>query len=120
MKTPKQLIIALAPTCLVAGVLMVMGSATTVKAQALNPQVSVRPLTPQEAKSVPGAQTASGLNTIAIGNPAYLDALVNVSFANSNLTSVTWELTAKPAGSTAVLTDSPLGATVPPYKIADR
>jgi len=121
MKTQRQQIITLAPTCLVAGLLMVMGSATTAKAQALNPQISVRPLTPQEAKAVPGAQTASGLNTIAIGNPAYLDALVNISFPNSNIVSVIWTNTVKPVGSVAaVLTNSPLGDSVPPYKIADR
>jgi len=97
-----------------------MGSATSVRAQALNPQVAVRPLTPQEAKALPGVQTASGLNTIAIGQPAYLDALVNISFANSNLTSVVWELITKPVGSAAALANSPLPATVPPYKIADR
>jgi hypothetical protein len=121
MKTPKQLIKALTPTCLVAGVLMVTGSATTANAQALNPQISLRPLTPQEAKSLPGVQTASGLNTIAIGNAAYLDALVNISFPASNILSVVWTNTVKPVGSVAaVLTNSPLGESVPPYKITDR
>jgi len=122
MKTPNQRIIALAPTRLVAGVLMVVGSATTANAQALNPQISVRPVTPQELKdySLTGVQTASGLTGVAIGNPAYLDALVNISFPNANITSVTWELAGKPFSSAAALTNSPLGANVPPYKMADR
>lgn len=101
---------------------MVAGSATHLNAQALQPQISVRPLTPQEVKdySLTGVQTASGLDTVAIGQPAYLDALVNLSFPDANIVSVNWSLTSKPIGSTAALANSPLGANVPTYKMADR
>ncbi len=91
-------------------------------APALQGQLTVRPLTPQEVKdySLTGAQTTSGLNTIAIGQPAYLDALVNNAVPSSDNVTVTWSLTTKPAGSGAVLTNSPLGTNVPTYKMADR
>ncbi|MCU0782988.1 MAG: hypothetical protein MUF81_02870 [Verrucomicrobia bacterium] len=110
------------PGCLVAGVLMAAGSATSASAQALSPQISVRSLTSQEVKdyALTNVQTASGLNTVAIGQPAYLDALVNISFSSANITSVTWTVTAKPPGSAAVPANSPLGVNVPTYKVADR
>ena len=67
-----------------------------------------------------GTQTASGLNTVAIGQPAYLDALINKAVPDSDNVNVTWTLTAAPVGSAAVLTNSPFGTNVPPYKMADR
>lgn len=95
--------------------------ATHAQSVALQGQLMVRPLTPQEVKdySLTGTQTASGLNTVAIGQPAYIDALINRNVPSSNTVEVTWSLTA-PAGSAAVLTNSPFGSNVPPYKMADR
>ena len=70
-------------TCLMAVVLMTVVAAITASAAApaLNGQLGLRPLTPQEIKtySLTGAQSASGLSTVAIGQPAYFDALVNRS-----------------------------------------
>lgn len=88
----------------------------------LNGEVTLRPLTPQEIKdySLAGKQGASGLSTIGVGQPAYLDAMVNSDIAPSNILSVTWELTGKPAGSSAIVTNSPLGNNVPLYKGTDR
>ena len=109
------------PLCLLALGLW-SGVSSTAQAQALQPQLVLRPLSPQEIKDygLTGAQTASGLNTVAIGQPAYLDALVNRTVQDSNIVSVTWLLTNKPPGSLAVLTNSPLGTNVPTYKPADR
>jgi hypothetical protein len=107
---------------LLIALLVAAGIAGRAQAAALQGQLQVRPLTPQEVKDylLTGTQTASGLNTIAIGQPAYLDALVNLAVPNSDNVTVTWVLTNKPVGSVAALTSSPLGTNVPPYKIADR
>jgi len=98
------------------------GLATHATAAALTGQLTLRPLTPQETKdySLTGVQTASGLTTVAIGQPAYLDALINVAVPGTDIPVVTWTLTNAPVGSVAVLTNSPLGTNVPPYKISDR
>lgn len=95
---------------------------TQIHAAALQGQLQVRPLTPQETTDflLPGVQTASGLNTIAIGQPAYLDVIINNAVPGSDNVTVTWSLTNTPVGSLAALTNSPLGTNVPPYKIADR
>ncbi|HYG21882.1 MAG TPA: multiheme c-type cytochrome [Verrucomicrobiae bacterium] len=96
--------------------------AATAPAAGLNGQLQLRPLTPQEIKdhALTGRQTASGLNTIGIGQPAYLDAVVNSSVAPASITSVTWNLSNKPIGSAAAITSSPLSTNVPVYKPADR
>lgn len=104
--------------------LISVGVATTVQAAgpALRGQVTLRPLTPQEISdySLTSVQGASGLSTVGVGQPAYLEALVNAAVTNSDITNITWVLTVKPAGSAAVLTASPLGTNVPTYKMADR
>ncbi len=110
--------------CFMAIILMALCAVTTARAAApaLQGFVMLRPLTPQEAKdpSLTGVQTASGLSSVAIGQPAYLDALVNINIADSNITSVVWSLTSKPAGSTAALTNSPLGSNIPTYNPSDK
>ena len=110
-------------TRLAALALLVAGAASTAQgaAPALQGQLTLRPLTPQDIKdySLTGAQGASGLATIGIGQPAYLDVLVNNAVTNSDITNVTWTLTAA-AGSTTTLQASPLGTNVPPFKMADR
>lgn len=110
------------PLCLLALWLGAGVLTTTARAQALQGQLVMRPLTPQEVKDygLTGTQSASGLSTVAIGQPAYLDVQINNAVPNANITSVTWVLTNKPPGSLAVLTNSPLGTNVPPYKMADR
>jgi len=112
-----------ATTCLMAVALMAVAAATTGgAAPALNGLVTLRPLTPQDIKdySLTGLQGASGLNAVGVGQPAYLEALVNIAIAPSNITSVTWVLTNKPIGSTATLASSPLGPNVPLFNMADR
>ncbi|MBC8096390.1 MAG: hypothetical protein H7Y43_11300 [Akkermansiaceae bacterium] len=114
-----------AHACLAAFALMAgAGSAlaATAPATGMNGQIQLRPLSPQEIKdySLTGRQRASGMNTVGVGQPAYLDAVVNLTIAPSNIVSVTWALTNKPIGSTAVIAASPLGTNVPVYKPADR
>jgi len=103
---------------------LMMGSATKLMgaAPALNGKVTLRQLTPTEIKTyaLTNAQGATGLNAIGVGQPAYLDALVNAAIAPSNIVSVTWTLTGKPPGSAAALVASPLDTNVPPGNIADR
>jgi len=114
--------IARAVVCLAVLALLAASFATRANAAALNAQLVVRPLSPQEVKdySLTNVQTASGLNTVAIGQPAYLDALINIAVTNTDIPTVTWTLTNRPIGSVAVLTNSPLGTNVPTYKPADR
>jgi mono/diheme cytochrome c family protein len=106
-----------------AAVLMAMAVPNTANAAtALQGSIALRPLTPQDKKdySLPNAQGASGLNTIGLGQPAYLEALVNKAIPAGGVTNVTWTLTKAPLGSTARLSESSLGTNVPTYKMADR
>jgi hypothetical protein len=88
----------------------------------LQAAIALRPLTPQDIRDhgLAGVQGASGVSAVGIGQPVYLEALVNLAIAPSNIISVTWSLTNKPIGSLAALGDSPLGTNVPPYSMADR
>lgn len=112
------------PACMAALFLITSGTGIALRAApvAMNGQISLRPLTPQEKKdyALPNAQLAGGVSSVGVGTPVYVDALVNIALAPSNITSVTWVLTNRPAGSTVELQASPLGANVPPYKMADR
>jgi len=116
--------IRIVPVCLLAAALMAVGAATVANAAApaLQGQFVIRPLTPQELKtySLGSLQTASGLNTVAVGQSVYLDALVNTNLPDVDITNVSWTLTAQPIGSTVALGNSPLGANVPTYNPADR
>ena len=103
------------------GAMSNLNAATT----ALNGQVAPRPLTPTEISSTYGysltnAQFSAGLNTVALGEPVYLDAMVAAAIAPANIVGVTWALTNKPQGSLAALTNSPLGTNVPLFKTGDR
>jgi len=113
-----------APFVFLAVALMAVGTTTTAlaAAPALQGQVTLRPLTPQEIYDygLTGVQGASGLTTTAVGQPVYLEVLVNYAIPNSDITNVTWTLASQPAGSAAALEASPLGSNVPTYKIADR
>jgi hypothetical protein len=114
-----------AAICLTAIVVAAVGAATMVQAAApaLNGQLLIRPLTPSEITDygLPAStEIASGVSAVGVGQPLYLDALVNAAIAPSDILSVNFVLTSRPVGSAAVLTASPLGANVPPFKIADR
>jgi hypothetical protein len=111
--------------CFAAAGLTLLGSLTAIQAAApaLTGSLTLRPLTQTEIATYgltnPLAQFGGGLTTIALGEPAYLDAMVNATIAPSNIVGVTWSLTT-PAGSTAVLTNSPLGSNVPLFNTSDR
>ena len=115
----------MAPACLAAVLLVAVDASTALRAAsapALQGQLILRPLTPSEIKdySLTGTQGASGLAAVGVGQPAYLEVLINAAIAPSNITSVTWTLTSKPVGSVTTLLPSPLGPNVPTYKMADR
>jgi len=108
--------------CLATIALFVAAGAAHLQAAALNAQLVPRPLTPQEITmyGLTGALKASGLTTVAVGQPAYLDALINNAVTNTDIPVVTWTLTNTPPFSAAALANSLLGTNVPTYKIADR
>ncbi len=106
-----------------AGAALVSGVASSsAAAPALRGRLELRALTPSNIKSygLTNAQGASGLNTIGVGRPAYLEAEVNIAIPATDIVSVVWALTEHPIGSAAVLTNSPLGTNVPIYEPADR
>jgi hypothetical protein len=114
-----------APTCLMAVVFLIMLAAITARAAApaLNGQIVLRPLTPED-KTLYGlpsnTEVSGGLTTVGVGTPVYLEAEVNSSIAASNFVSVTWVLTNQPIGSVAAFTSSPLGTNVPIYEPSSR
>ena len=113
------------PTCLMVVALMAIGTTTSAlaAAPALNGKVTLRPFTATDRTiyAMPTAQISGGLNNVGLGEPVYLDALVNSAIAPSSLVgSVTWTLTSKPLGSLAALTASPLGTNVGIYLPSDK
>jgi len=96
--------------------------AVTAQAQSLNAKIDPRPLTPQEITDygLGSAQIASGLTTVGVGQPLYLEALINSAVDPSNLVSVTWSVPGMPAGSSAAPESSPLGMNVPIFRQLDR
>ena len=102
-----------------------LGSASAVRAAApaLSGSLTLRPLTTTEIIKYnltnPAAQFCGGLSTIALGEPAYLDAMVNAAIAPSNIVGVTWSLV-PPTGSAAALSAGPLGSDVPLFNTSDR
>jgi predicted CXXCH cytochrome family protein len=115
-------------TCLLAVGLMTIAAAITASASTPAPptltgQLVLRPLTPGDVtnyKLPSTTEVSGGLNTVGVGTPVYLEAEVNSAIPASNIVSVTWTLTNRPAFSTAVLTSSPLGTNVPVYDPSQR
>ena len=101
---------------------MISTTSAWAAAPALQGQITLRPLTPQEIYDygLVGVQGASGLTTTPLGQPVYVEVLVANAVPNADITNVTFTLTSRPAGSSAALEPSPLGPNVPTYKIADR
>ena len=115
--------------CLAAAGLTLLGSLTATQAAsapALSGSLTLRPLTPTEIKTYgltgSNAQFSAGCKTVALGEPVYIDAMVNATIAPSNIVGVTWTLATsnKPAGSLAALSPSPLSNNVPLYNTSDR
>jgi hypothetical protein len=111
-----------ASTCLLA-LLLVAICATSVSAQTLQAQLATRPVSRDDiaAYGLPSTtELTGGLTTVGLGQPVHLEAEIDINVPPSQISSVTWSLASKPAGSTAVLTDSPLGANVPISEPSDR
>ena len=111
--------------CLAAA-LTLLGTASAVRAAApaLTGSLTLRPLTPTEIKTYgltgSNAQFSAGCQNVALGEPVYIDAMVNAAIAPSNIVGVTWTLTNKPTGSLAGFMTSPLSNSVPLYNTSDR
>ncbi|MGA9780261.1 MAG: hypothetical protein ACLPRE_10090 [Limisphaerales bacterium] len=112
------------PTYRMAVALMAMVAATAVQAQTnLQPQIALRPLTAVDRTTYglsSSTELSGGLATVGVGTAIYLEVEVNTNFPASGITNVTWSLIAKPVGSAAFLTNSPLGTNVPIYEPSDR
>jgi hypothetical protein len=110
--------------CLAAA-LTLLGTASAVRAAApaLSGSLTIRPLTPTEIKTYgltgSNAQFSAGCKNVALGEPVYIDAMVNAAIAPSNIVGVTWTLI-KQAGSQTALSPSPLSNSVPLYNTSDR
>jgi len=116
-----QKCIPAASTCFLA-VLLVVLCAANVSAQTLAAQLATRAVTNDDisAYSLPATTDRSGgLTTVGLGEAVYLDAEVAISVPSSQISSVTWSLASKPAGSTAALITSPLGSNVSVYPPSD-
>ena len=102
---------------LLAVFLVAVAAATAVHAQtALQGQIIARPLSNDDiaAYKLPAtAERSAGLATVGIGQPAYLEAQIDIGVPASDITSVTWALASKPSGSSATLTDSRSGRMCP-------
>ena len=114
----------LSPIYVLAAVVIAMGAVMAARgaAPALQGQLILRPLSPQDIKDygLTNAQVASGLTVVGVGTPVHFEALVNYAVPNADITNVAWTLISKPLGSTAALEASPLGTNVPTFRVADR
>jgi len=120
-RLPRALVgvIALA---LVAVVAMTTLSAQTTTTT-LAPRIITRALTSGDVsgyKLPSTTQFSGGLNTVALGEPLYLEVQIDGTIPANNIAGVTWRLMLKPAKSTAELVNSPLGANVPIAEPSDR
>ena len=112
------------PAGLVAVMVLAATAATTAIAQtAPQGQLAVRALSRDDIAAYGLSATAElsgGLSTVGIGAPVYLEAQLDSSIPASDIVSVTWAISSKPASSTAVLADGPLSKDVPVYEPSDR
>lgn len=112
------------PLGLWAVALIAVAAIGTARAQTpLQGRLLLRPISNDDiaAYKLPSTtQRSGGLSTIGIGQPAYLEAQVNIETAAADITGVNWDLTSKPSGSSAILADDALGSNVPSYEPSDR
>jgi hypothetical protein len=93
------------------------------QAQNLASQLVTRPISRDDiaAYGLPATtELTGGLTTVGLGQPAHLEAEIDINVPPSQIAGVTWNLASKPAGSKATLTASPLGANVPIFEPSDR
>jgi len=122
VRTNQRLPRALAGLTAVA--LMAVAATTTLNAQTTQqPRLVVRALTNGDIanyKLPSTTQVSGGLNTVALGEPLYLEVQIDIGISAQQIAGVVWTLTSKPAGSQATLESSPLGANVPVAEPSDR
>ncbi len=114
-----------AQSCLLTVALISIFAGLTANAApiALNPRVIPRPVTPGDVTHyglAASTEYSGGLSTIGVGTPFYLEADVNIAAVPASITNVTWTLTAKPLGSLATFTASPLPSSMPVFLPSDR
>ena len=98
--------------------LMAAGTAAT---SAQDGKLEARPLTHQEIHDYElpeGTQASGGLHTVGLGQPVYLELLVELGA--TEIPTFTWEITQQPPGVTDALEATPLGEMVPIYEPKDR
>jgi hypothetical protein len=108
-------------TCLLL-VLLATICAANGYAQSLKAQLTTRPMTRDDiaAYKLPATtELTGGLTTVGLGQPAFLEAEVDITVPPDQISSVTWTLSSKPAGSNATLQDSPLPSNVAVYPPSD-
>ena len=96
-------------------VLSVSAVPTLVAQTSLQGKLGLRALTRDDItlyKLPATTQVSAGLSTVGLGQPAYLEALVDKAIKGSDTANVTWELT-RPSRSRAELVDGPLAKDVP-------
>ncbi len=111
--------------CHLVAALMLAATAATAQAATtpLQGRLIPRPLTPGDKtlyKLASTMEVSGGIDTVAVGTPVYLEADINILVPITNVTGVTWSVVAAPSASKAVLTASPLPATMPVYEPSDR
>jgi hypothetical protein len=103
---------------------MAVAAMTTLSAQTtMAPRLVVRALTNGDiaAYTLPSTtQVSGGLETVALGEPLYLEVQVDIGIPANQIVAATWTLTTKPANSVAALVNSPLGSNVPIAEPSDR
>ncbi|MBI4874863.1 MAG: hypothetical protein HY822_09560 [Acidobacteria bacterium] len=112
-------------TCFLLVALIVTAGPAMLTAQTptLDARISLRPMNNDDIaafKLASTTQRSAGLSTVGIGQPAYLEILVNKTIPAEQIAGVTWELTSRPSTSKAELVDGPIGMDVPTYEPADR
>ena len=108
--------------------LALVSALSITSAQAQDVQIIARPLTPFEIHELhlTNAVSANGIDTIALGMPAYLEVQVEKAVGSSQnpvpvvVNSVTMSLDSRPALSAAALEASPIDLTVPIFDGGER
>ena len=124
-KNMKRKVLKTAPACCTAVGLLLLAAGLPAQAAApptLQGQLISRPLTSGDKtvyKLPASLELSGGLSTVGVGSAIYLEAEINSAIALSDVTNLSWALTA-PVGSASSLQPSPLATNVPVYEPADR
>ncbi len=121
---PIKLLRLLATAAISAGAFLTTASAQTAQAPTpLAAQIVLRPLTAVDISTygLPStSEYSGGLSTVGVGTAVYLEADVTNTIPLADVTNVSWSWTGGQPGSSAILTNSPLGLNVPIYEPSMR